>query len=97
MYSVPNSSLLRVQTTGTNLFAWIQNKNSLIYAPFPLTDIHWKEDLVVNMRQETITRREHGAVVKTVNSLKYMIKTGGGYLMPSTERGGWPPEDLWAE
>jgi len=93
---VPNGSVLGVND-GNELFAWVQNKNDSIYAPFPLTDIHGREDIVVNKRQESITRKEYRATVKTVNSLKYMVQTRNEYLMPSAERGGWPPEDPWVE
>jgi hypothetical protein len=33
---------------GAKLFAWIRNNNGLIYAPYLLTDIHGRMDLVVN-------------------------------------------------
>ena len=65
---------------------------------FPSTDIHGREEPVANTRREAITQKEHGTVAKTVSSLRYkVIQTGGEYLMPSAEHGGWPPEDLWAE
>jgi hypothetical protein len=52
----------------------------LIYAPFPLTDIHWREDLVVNMRQETITQGEHETLVKNgkftqIHDIDMMVNT----------------------
>lgn len=65
--------------------------------PLLLTNIHGRENLEVNMRQESITRREYGTVAKTTNPLKYTIQTGYEYLMPSVERRDWPPGDRWTE
>jgi len=61
VYSVPSGSVLKVND-GNDLFAWTENKKSLIYAPFPLTDIHGRKDLVVNMGQERITQQKHKSV-----------------------------------
>ena len=46
------------------------------------------------MREEKITRKEHGTVMKTIKSFKHMIKTGGEYFMSSAGHRGWHPEDL---
>ena len=75
MYSSPNASVLQVNDANENDVIGIQN--SLIYAPFLLTDIHGREDLVVNMRQDMsmVIRKEHETLAKIVS----IIHSNGWY------------------
>ena len=63
MYSVLNASVLQINDTNEIIGLVFRTVNICPVSPnrYP-----WEKDLVVNMRQEMITRREHETLAKSI-------------------------------